>query len=155
VKIKGGMAVVALALLLAGCGGGGDTTVQLTKAQFIKQGDKICAAASEEATKALKDAAANLKRGELFTPAEEEEVVRTKTLPAMQSAAQQLTELAKQTGDQKAEDVAASLEQGIEEAMKHPRQALEPVSSDGKLATAIRRGRERAEAYGFESCPLI
>ena len=102
--------MLSLVLLLAGCGGGESTTAQLSKTQFIKQGDKICAAASEQAAQALKAAAKDLKPGETFTPQEAEEIVRTQTLPAMESAAQQLTQLATQTGEKKAEEVAVTLE---------------------------------------------
>jgi hypothetical protein len=149
------MAVISLVLLLAGCGGGEGTTAQLSKAQFIKQGDKICAAAAEKATQALKAAAGDLKPGELFSSAEAEKIVRTQTLPAMQSAAQRLTQLATRTGEKKAEEIAATLEDGVKQAMKEPRQVLVPVESHGALADAIRKGREMAGAYGFEHCTEI
>jgi len=147
--------MLSLVLLLAGCGGGESTTAQLSKTQFIKQGDKICAAASEQAAQALKAAAKDLKPGETFTPQEAEEIVRTQTLPAMESAAQQLTQLATQTGEKKAEEVAVTIKDGVKKAMKHPRQVLVPVESHGALADAVRRGREMAEAYGFEHCTEI
>jgi hypothetical protein len=155
VKIWGRMAAVGLALLLGGCGDSESTTVQLTKARFIERGDKICAAATESATQAVKAAAKNLEPGEAFTTAEQEKILRTKTLPAMQSAARQLTQLATRTGEEKAEEVAAELEDGIEKAIENPRQVLVPVESHGELADKVRMGREMAKDYGFERCTEI
>ena len=48
--------LVALAALVAGCGDGddSDTTATLTKAEFIKQGDRICEKAEEQSEAQLR-----------------------------------------------------------------------------------------------------
>jgi hypothetical protein len=150
VRFQVGMALVLLGLIVAGCGGGGDsetTASQLSKAEFIKEGEKICKAVQVDRRSELKEVTKDLNPGEVLPVSRQEELLADIVLPKLQSAADQLDELASRTNDPKAAAYVAELEAGIEASEKNPTKAL-------KANPFIAVG-ETAKAYGFEECATL
>ncbi|HET7589047.1 MAG TPA: hypothetical protein VFK14_02510 [Solirubrobacterales bacterium] len=137
-------ALALFALLITGCGGSGSK--ELSKAEFVKQGNAIC----EEATKAREKALVEFS--ETTNPKANQEVVRekllAKILPLYEGAAEQLGELGAPAGDK------AKVE-GIVEAME---EAAARVEADPQTAAVgslpFKKANEAAESYGLKACAI-
>jgi hypothetical protein len=142
-------ALAALALVVAGCGGGGDSTEgsSLTKAELIKQGDAICKKGEEtleeEANEFAKENGIDTSKP---TKAQQEEVIEQVVAPALRKQAEELRELGTPSGEEDAvEEIFDTLEEGTEELEEEPGKLLEgnnPVEKAGNLA----------QKYGFKEC---
>lgn len=145
--------VMAIAIVAAGCGSSSedstDTVVVLTKTEFIKQGDAICAKGSKqieaEADEFAKDNNVDTSNP---TKAEQEEVIETVVAPALQTQADELSALGAPNGE---EDTTAAivdaLESGAEELEENPASLLES-KGPGPLDEA----NELANEFGFKKC---
>lgn len=145
-KIGSALVVVsASAILLGGCGGGGDETQELSKAEFIKQADAICAktdkAQEAELTAYLKE---NPKAES--SQAGQEKMVTDAGLPPLQEEIGELAELEPPSSDaQKVEAIVKDLEEALKKSEDTPGLLVrgpDPFAEVGKLATA----------YGFKEC---
>jgi Spy/CpxP family protein refolding chaperone len=137
----------ALAMLIAGCGGGGDdTTATLTKAEFIKQGDAICKKGNETSEAETEDLA---KEGnfqlEKLSEEQAEEVVTEVMAPNLKRQAEEIDALEAPKGDEaKVDALVASIDEAVAEFEKDPGSFFEETA----LAKPIRL----ENAYGFKIC---
>lgn len=140
-------ALAALAMLIAGCGGGGgDTTEALTKAEFIKQGDAVCKKGNKMSETEVEDFAKeqgfNLEEP---NKKQAEEVVTEVLVPNLQRQAKELAALEPPKGDQaEVEAIVASLDEATAEFEKEPASFFKETA----LAKPIRL----ENAYGFKVC---
>jgi hypothetical protein len=147
--------VLVLALLAAGCGGGGDdssgdgteSASSLTKAEFIKQGDEICqkgdAAIEEEANEFAEENGIDTEKP---TEAQQEEVITQVVGPAIKRQSEEIADLGAPEGEQEAvDDIVEAVGRGADEIEEDPKAVLEgknPLTEAGKLA----------KAFGFKQC---
>jgi hypothetical protein len=143
IMVIGAMAAICLA---AGCGGSGEeaTSAPLTKAQFIKQADAICAKAAKDREAASEAWSKERSASSAETAAELEEGLKEVVAPALKRQAEQLEALAAPASD-RAEvahmiDTLASASEAIE---REPKQAFQ---------SSIPQFEREAKAYGLKDC---
>lgn len=142
--------LVALAALVAGCGGGDDTTdeatVTLTKTEFIKQGDAICKEANEEnEAEAEEYAEENGFTLEKASKDELEEAVADVLVPSLEKQAEELDALGAPEGDEETvEAIVTALEDSTAEIEDDP-----GLIFSGK---SLEKANKLAENYGFKVC---
>ena len=142
------VAAAVLAALVAGCGGG-DETVTLTKAEFIKQGDAICNAGNKEIEEGFEEFAAENDLPENKEPSKEQgvELVETVILPSVQQQGEELRELGAPEGDEEqVDELLTSLEDAVAEGEGEPELLFE-----GKTDPFGDVNRQ-AKDYGFKVC---
>jgi hypothetical protein len=139
---------MAAGLLAAGCGGGdggGDQTAAepLSKAEYIAQGDQICAEGTlkitEEAQKALSG-----------TPSSEDaqQFVQDVLVPTFRELADDLRALPPPPGDeQTTAAIYDALEEGLDALAADPAVFLEPHTGG-----VFDQANRLAQAYGFKQC---
>jgi hypothetical protein len=145
-------AVFALAALVAGCGGGDDTTdetVTLTKTEFIKQGDAICKEGNEEISEGFEEYAEENDLPQNKEPSTEQgiEITETVILPNVQQQAEEIRELGAPEGDEdQVDELLTSLEDAVAEGEDDPELLFkgdtDPFAKVNELATD----------YGFKVC---
>jgi hypothetical protein len=129
-----------VALILAGCGGGGPDP--LSKQAFIKQGNAICLEATKKREAAMADAA---KQGGVKTAAASEIVALA--IPPTEEMVDGLDGLGIPEGDEKqVEAMIAEFEEGIEKLESQPDNA--PGGSE------FGKADESALAYGLTECVI-
>lgn len=142
-------ALAALAVI-AGCGGGEDTTdssaIALSKTQFIKQGDAICKKGNEKnETEAEKFAKENGFELESARKIQLEELVEEVLIPGLDQQAKEIDALGPPEGDEeRVEAIVVSLEDAAGEIEDEPSLAFE-----GK---ALEEPSKLAADYGFQVC---
>ncbi|HUC00450.1 MAG TPA: hypothetical protein VMS11_11540 [Solirubrobacterales bacterium] len=151
------LAALVVALVAAGCGGGGDDSSgdstdsgspsSLTKAEFIKQGDEICAegdaAIEEEANEFAEENGIDTENP---SEAEQEEVVEQVLGPAIKRQSEEIADLGPPQGEEEAvEEIVAAVGRGAEEIEEDPKAV---VNGENPLAEASKL----AKAYGFKQC---
>jgi hypothetical protein len=145
--------VMAIAIVAAGCGSSSDdstdTVVVLTKTEFVKQGDAICAKGSKTLSQEAEDFAdENDIDTSKPTTKQQEEVIETVVGPALQAQADELSALGAPEGE---EDTTAAiveaLEDGAEELEENPAALLED-----KGAGPLDKANELASKFGFKEC---
>ncbi|HET8955489.1 MAG TPA: hypothetical protein VFN18_07515 [Solirubrobacterales bacterium] len=143
-------AMLALAVLVAGCGGGDETTdsatVTLTKTEFIKQGDTICKEANEaNETEAEEFAEENGFTLEKASKDQLEEAVAEVLVPSLNQQAEELDALGAPEGDEdKVEEIVVALEDATGEIEDDPSLVFEEKT--------LEKPNQLAEAYGFKVC---
>ena len=145
-----GLAVVAVAAVAAGCGGGDDEEA-LSKAEFVTQGNKICTDFNTAVDKDAGKAFAGLESASDVTP----DVARKffdAALPKFDDAVADLDALGAPEGD---EDTV----QAIIDAGKSDSKAIEDVKDDDAAITKfVTQGSatpdfdKKAEDYGLTEC---
>ncbi len=135
-----------LALLLAACGGGSQSSQTLSKAQLIKHGDAVCEKAGEEKARAfpayIKENPTSLK-----SKAGVGEIITAVVVPELEEELEGLKQLGTPTsGATEFEAIIAALEAAIAEAEDRPHSLTE----QGK--TPIKRANRLAGEYGFTVC---
>ncbi len=166
-------ALMAAIVLISGCGGGGDTTetasqpskesapqpktqvtkvvlnpqTPLTKAQFIKRADPVCAKAYEERGGILLKYA---RRAASLSKAKQEQLIVESIMTNFRRDMEQLEALAKQSapkGDEaKLEALLESYASSLAEAEENPQLILEGAPKQFAKVTNMARD------YGFEVC---
>lgn len=141
--------LVALAALVAGCGGGDETTdetVTLTKAEFIKQGDAICKEANEEnETEAEEFAEENDFTLEKASEEQLEEAVAEVLVPSLNQQVEELDALGAPEGDEEqVEEIVVSLEDVAGEIEDDPSLVFEEKT--------LEKPAKLASSYGFKVC---
>jgi hypothetical protein len=140
-------AVLALALIAAGCGDDDDTsTTTLTKAQFVKQGNAICEAGNKEIDSEFEQFADENKIDQSKPPtdAQLEEVAEEFLLPSISKQIDEIRALGAPEGDE--DSVNAFLDSAEAE--------VEEIEGDpGLLAgDAFTEVNKEARAIGLVAC---
>ena len=137
------MAVLSLAAIVAGCGGGESTASEpLTKAEFIKAADAICEKADEAQEAEL---AAYVKKNPKAeaNKAEQTKLVAIAGLPPVRTEIEELAELGV---PEEAEALLGEMEKALEESESDPSSVLD--STDNPF-TAVEK---EAAKFGFKAC---
>ncbi len=141
--------VVAIALILAGCGGSdSEASAPLTKAEFIQQSDAICTEsnrAQAPALHALQREAEDQSKKEQKASAEK--FLKTVVFPAVQKEAEEIGELdAPKAEAAKADALVAAIEAGVKQGEKDIPAMVEGPNKQFEKANKL------ADAFGFEVC---
>jgi hypothetical protein len=144
--------VPALALVAAGCGGDDDdtsTTASLTKAEFLKQGNAICAAGNQKIDAGFEEYIKkhDIGRNEEPTPAQMEELAETVLLPQIKEQVEGVKSLPAPSGDEAdVEAIVTAAEEAIEKAEDDPASIATEGSGPFGKANALARD------YGLTVC---
>lgn len=142
--------LVALAAVVAGCGGGDSTTdsttVVLTKTEFIKQGDAICKEATEKNQSEAEDfAKENDFELEKASKDQLEEAIAEVLAPSLNKQAEEIDALGAPSGDEKqVEEIVVAVEDAAGEIEDDPSLAFEEKT--------LTKPNQLAKAYGFKVC---
>ena len=136
--------VVAFALVaVVGCGGGSDSS-SLTKAEFSKQGNKICAEATQARSKIVGEAVKNAD------PKANQEDLQVelieKIVPTYESAAEKIGDLGAPKGEEeKVENLVGEMEDAADRVMADPHTAA--ISN-----VPFRKADKVAQELGLKEC---
>jgi hypothetical protein len=143
------ISVLALAAVVAGCGGGDDTSgssATLTKAQFIKQADAICGDANKQSQK---DAEAFAEKNDftLEKASEEqlEDAISAVFVPSLNQQVEELSALGAPDGDE--EQVEA-----ITDALQDAATEIKDDPSTVLAGKALAEPAKLANDYGLKVC---
>jgi hypothetical protein len=136
-----------LAFAFIGCGGGDDDEepASLTKVQYVKRADDICAQTEKRQRKLLGQfQRENPKAGN--SPQALEQMISVAALPPMKEQVQELAELPPPDKEAaKAEAYLNALEKGLKAAEKEPGALLAEPG-------AFNKAEEASQAFGFKTC---
>lgn len=139
----GAVAVAVCLVVLSGCGSGGSEA--LTKAEFVRQGEKICGKLQSEREEHL---------GKLLQTSSEPSVAQREatlleSMKSYEKAADEIRELAPPTGDEKkVEAIVAAMEEAAANTKADPGTALTNSTVTFGKADSL------AEAYGLSQCVI-
>jgi hypothetical protein len=145
------ISALALAAVVAGCGGGDDTNSEtsaaLTKAEFIKQADAICVkgdkALASEVEEFAEDNDVDTSKP---TEAQQEEVIAEVVAAGTRRQVEEIADLEAPSGDEeKIEAMVESVETGTEELEDQPELLLEEKNP-------LEEGSKLARDYGLTEC---
>jgi hypothetical protein len=145
------VALVAISMIAAGCGGGDDSSSDsssITKAQFIKQADAICEKGNKENEAEFEEFAEekNLSENKEPTKAQQEEAITDIVAPGVQKQIEEIDALGAPEGDEKqVEAIVTSVEEGVEEIEENPGSLIKGENPLGK-------GSKLAKEYGLKAC---
>jgi hypothetical protein len=143
----------ALALLAAGCGGGGDgttSTASLTKAEFIKKADEICESAEEKIEREFESFAKEHNLSEKQPPSSKEsaEAAETILLPNIEGQIEDIRALGAPSGEeQEVEELLTAVEAGVEKGKQDPVAFIEEEGGD-----PLNKADKMAREYGLKVC---
>ena len=144
-------AFAAIAMIAAGCGGGGDSTTDsssLTKAEFLKQGNAVCAKGNKEIEEGFQEFEKenDLQNGQP-TKAQLTEAIETIVLPAVRDQVDGIEELGAPSGEEaKVEAVTDAASEAVEEGEE------DPASLTSEKADPFAEANELANEYGLVKC---
>jgi hypothetical protein len=144
-------AATVIALVVAGCGGSGDssntTTGSISKAAFIKKADAVCQKGTERMQRAILVFLKQHKDVKRPNKAQSEELVGTAIVPSVKTEVKELKALDVPEGDEEHVDaIISALEEGLETAEANPEAVV--ASSDAVFGISGRLAGE----YGAEVC---
>jgi len=141
---------LATAAIVAGCGGGGNDTASLSKAEFVKKANEVCAKTQGQMAAGLKALAVSYHGKEpkgAALAAAQRKFVKTVIAPAKLKEAEQLREMGIPPSDRgRIETITDALEEGIKEAENHPE---ETVTGE---AEPLLRAEKLSREYGLKNC---
>lgn len=146
-------ALAALALIVAGCGGGSDSTegtTALSKAEFVKQGNAICAKGSKEIEEGFEKFGKEqgFSKNKQPSKAELQEGIETIVIPKIQKEIAGIRALGIPAEEgAEAEAVLDAAEEALEEGEENPSLLLKEESA-GPFAKANKLARE----FGLTKC---
>jgi hypothetical protein len=143
-------AVIAAALLVAGCGGSDDSAdgaSAISKEEFIVKADVVCKKGTERMQAAIAKVLKDQPNITKVSKDEQEEIVTTVMVPSVSREVKELRALGVPDGDdEKVDAMITALEEGVEAAERNP--AVVTQSSDAIFGIASRIGGE----YGLTVC---
>jgi hypothetical protein len=135
---------LVLAALLAGCGG--EDEEALTKAQFVKQGDAICARQSKQKDAELIKGYESLEKN--AGRQAEAQLIADIALPPIAEMTEELADLGLPEGQQdEAEQFISEMETAISEVEEDPTRALTTEPFDKAKASAKRLGFTACQSF--------
>jgi hypothetical protein len=145
-----GVLTVAIGLAMAGCGSGSDST-PISKAEFVKRADAVCAEVEKKMSSGLRSFIARYEgkepEGAAARTAAQAALIETVMAPNKRNEAEQLREIGSPKGDEdQVEAIADTLDEGVDEAEKRPQAAV-----NGELK-ALLKAEKLAGEYGLENC---
>jgi len=145
-------AFAAIAMIAAGCGGGGDSSSDsssLTKAEFLKQGNAICAKGNKEINEGFEEFAKENGFSEKQQPTKAQltEVVETVVLPKVRGQVEGIKALGAPSGEEaQVEAIVDAAEEALEKGEE------EPAALASEKADPFAKANKKASAYGLVKC---
>jgi hypothetical protein len=143
-------ALAAISMIAAGCGGGDDSTDSsgLTKAEFLKQGNAICAKGNKEIEEGFEEfEAENGLENKQPTKAQLTEAIEEVIIPAVRGQVEGIEDLEPPSGEEaKVESVTAAASEGLEKAEE------DPAAMTSEKADPFAKANELANEYGLTKC---
>jgi hypothetical protein len=144
---------LAIALVAAGCGGGSSnstSTASISKAEFEKKGNAICAKGKLRVKRdALKFAAEHHLLKQRPSEAQVKEIAETVVIPGIQRQVNELRALGAPAGEeQQVEETLEAIEEGLEEVKQDPTSAFKSE----KEIPAFAKATKLSEGLGLETC---
>jgi len=148
-------AAFAVLALVAGCGGGSDstgtetTTSSLTKSEFLKQGNAICARGNTEIEDGFEEFGKehNFSKKHEPTQAELEEAAETVLIPSIRQELDDIRALGAPQGEEaEIEAILAAAEKALKKGEEDPGAMIE--EGEGPFAEANKLARE----FGLVKC---
>lgn len=144
VLIAIGMAAAVFAAF--GCGSSDSDTSSLTKAEFIKRADQICAKSAKQRSAEVNEYEADMPKGVKASAAHLDKGLKTVVGPALHREVEELEALPTPEGDEaKVDAILARLEKAGT--------VLEKQGSEGIVAAGFVDFEQEAAAYGLKVCP--
>jgi hypothetical protein len=137
--------VLALLLLVGGCGGG-DETAAPTKKEFIKQAEAICLKTDKQQGEALEGYLEEHPKGITTGKGREIEAIEVLVVPSLKSEADELAALGAPSGD---EDQVEAIVVGLEDSVRKLEEDPLAFRNEKKLFGEI---DAKAKRYGFKEC---
>jgi hypothetical protein len=141
------VAVAAFAVVVAGCGSSDsttDSTASLSKAEFVKQGNAICAAGNKEINAGFEELSFNKKTGP--TEAQIEEVAEDTLVPSVTKQIGEIRALGAPSGEEEAvETFLENAEKDVEDVEEDP----SSVAGNGDPFAGVNK---EAKAIGLDAC---
>lgn len=139
-----GIAAVAFALAVSGCGGGGSSS--LSKAEYVKKAEEICTRSESERQEVISAASQKLT-GKKVTSAQQEQVV-LEVVPTFEKLSSEIKELGAPEGKEKqAEAWVEAMEETAENVKADPGTAITGNAP-------FRKANELAEELGAKRCVI-
>lgn len=147
------VAVAAIAII-AGCGGGSDsssteaTTSSLTKAEFLKQGNAICAKGNKEIEEGFEEfQKENQLQKKRPTKAQLTEAIETIVLPKVRRQIEGVKALAAPSGEEaEVEAITDAAEEALEKGEE------DPAALTSEKADPFAKANKLARDYGLVKC---
>jgi hypothetical protein len=150
-------ALAAISMIVAGCGGSDDSTDStagsdssaLTKAEFLKQGNAICAKGEKELNEEFEKFAEeeNLSENKPPTEAQLTKASEEFFLPIIKEQVEGIRELSPPAGEeQQVDKLLTAAEEGIEKAEE------DPASLANEKEDPFAEANEMANKYGLTKC---
>jgi hypothetical protein len=144
-------AFAAIAMIVAGCGGGGDSSSDsssLTKAEFLKQGNAVCAKGNQEIEEGFEEfEKENGSQSKQPTKAQLTEAIETIVLPAVRNQVEGVEGLGAPSGE---EDKVEAITDAANEALEEGEE--DPASLTSEKADPFAEANELANEYGLVKC---
>lgn len=150
------LAAIAALVFIAGCGGGSDsnssteaTATALTKAEFLKQGNAVCAKGNKEIEEGFEEFGKehNFSKKKQPTQAELEEAAEQVLIPSIRQEIDSIRALGAPSGEEaEVEAVLAAAEKGLEKGEEDPGAMIK--EGEGPFKEANKLARE----YGLVKC---
>jgi hypothetical protein len=144
------VAVAAIAMIVAGCGGSRDSsesTSSLTKAEFVKQGNAVCAKGNKEIQEGFEEFEQEVGSQKQPTKAQLTEAIETIVLPAVRQQVEGVKDLGAPSGEEaKVEAITDAAEEALEKGEE------DPASLTTEKADPFAKANELANEYGLVKC---
>lgn len=142
-----------LAVVAVGCGGGGDGsggTASLSKPEFVKKANAICASGEKEIESSFESFAKEHNLSESHPPnhEESEEAANTILIPSIEKQVGDIRDLGAPKGEsQQVDEILSAVEAALDKAKQDPAAFIEEEGGNS-FAKANRMARE----YGLTTC---
>lgn len=143
-------ALAVISMIVAGCGGSDDSTDSsgLTKAEFLKQGNAICAKGNKEIEKGFEEfGTENGLENKQPSKAQLTEAIETVVLPAVSDQVEGIEGLEPPSGEEaKVEEITDAAAEAVEKGEE------DPVALTTEKADPFAKANELANDYGLTKC---
>jgi hypothetical protein len=144
-------AFVAVGMIVAGCGGGGDSSSDsssLTKAEFLKQGNAVCAKGNKEIQEGFEEfEKENGLQNKQPTKAQLKEAIETIVLPAVSKQVEGIEPLGAPSGEEaEVETITDAAGEAVEKGEE------DPAALTSEKADPFAEANELANKYGLVKC---